>query len=248
LNQIASARARAQARRRQARARRHQFQHPAERVNVGMIVAALAVLGAVGMAAMVSWNSPRRYRGATVAAGVEDLRAAIRDKARNMVAVSPGGGVIINIPALPTPDALATNANADLAEMVAEMPSHYLIINDHPDLRSPAVRDRVAQIGKMLATIGFEPLDNSDLEATLDARIRTEVSRVGNVDIEKNQVDDAEELVGSLLGSDEQLADLGCVVWIARGSRNNILTWVLTPDCLDSETDDRILSYLTSRN
>lgn len=246
LSQVANARARAHERRKQARARRHQVNHPAERVNVGMIVAAIAVLGAVGLAAMVTWNGPRRFRGATTIAGAEDLRSAIRDNVRNMVGISPTPGVVVNVPAGVEAEAPNVGVDPRLADLVAELPTHYLIINDHPDLRSPAVRERVAEIGRMLATIGFEPLENSDLEATLDARIRTEVSRAGTVDIEKNQVDDAEQVVGSLLGADEQLLDLGCVVWLARGSRDNILTWVMTPDCLESEIDDRILGYLTS--
>jgi len=164
----------------------------------------------------------------------------------------PGTNIVVNIPSIPellgaggSQQTTVSTVDPDLVAMVSSLPRHYLIINDHPDLRSAAVRDRVAQIGAALVDLGLQPLANSDLEATLDARIRTEVSRVGEVDIENNNVTDAEQIIGSLLGSDEQLADLGCVVWIARGSRDNILTWVMTPDCLHSDIDNEILGYLS---
>ncbi len=250
FEQISNARARAQERRRAARARRYQFQHPAERVTGGMIVAAIAVLGVVGLASLVTWGSARRANSPSVT-----IRRSIDnaiDNARAAISINPSSGVVISLPPHAghpdAPPAVASPAiDPDLIASVSSMPSHYLIINDHPDLRSAAVRERVAQIGQLLSSLGFEPLADSEMEATLDARIRTEVSRVGPVDIEKNQVDDAEQVIGSLLGSDEQLVDVGCVVWLARGSSNKILTWVMTPDCLHSTVDDRILGYLTSQ-
>ncbi len=249
FEQISNARARAHERRRAARARRHQFRHPAERINAGMIVAAVAVLGVVALASLVTWGGARRIREASVRVNSSVDRALSNGAAS--VSISPTQGVVINLPGVPQPNGplaeTTSTIDPSLLASVSSLPSHYLIINDHPDLRSAAVRERVAQIGQLLTSIGFQPLDDSEMEATLDARIRTEVSRVGPVDIEKNQVDDAERLVGSLLGSDEQLADLGCVVWLARGSSNKILTWVLTPDCLHSTVDDKILGYLTSQ-
>jgi len=252
VQQVAGARARAQERRRTARARRHQFQHPAERINLGMIVAAVAVLGAIGLAAVATW-SVRRYAldaDAAVIGGPGGAQVVARN-GRTISISPPGSNITINLPNIPaiigahTSSSASSSIDPKLVSMVSPLPHHYLIINDHPDLRSEAVRNRVAQIGAVLTGIGFEPLEDSDLEATLDARIRTEVSRVSDVDIESNHVADAEQVVGSLLGVDEQLADVGCVVWIARGSSNRMLTWVITPDCLNSSVDEEILAYLS---
>ncbi|MCC6908960.1 MAG: hypothetical protein IT430_13535 [Phycisphaerales bacterium] len=243
FEQISRARARAQERRRTARARRHQYQHPAERINGGMVVAAIAVLGVIGLASMITWGGARRMRTAT--ATIESGMDNALTYGSRSISISPTHGVVVNIPGAPEAPA-AEARDAALAASVASLPDHYLIINDHPDLRSAEVRDRVAQIAQVLTTLGFEPLEDSAQEATLDARIRTEVSRVGPVNIEKNEVLDAEVAVGSLLGSDDELADIGCVVWLSRGSSDRILTWVLTPQCATSEIDDRILARLSS--
>lgn len=252
--QVADARSRARERRRAARARRHQIQHPAERINVGMIVAAIVVLAAVGLAAMVIWDGRRSASSVAVVINGPGSPVPVTRNGRTITISPPGSGSIrVNVPTIAdifggdtTSSSASPAIDPKLVSMVSSLPSHYLIINDHPDLRSQAVRDRVAQIGTLLTSIGFTPFDDSDLEATLDARIRTEVSRVGEVDIENNNVADAEQVVGSLLGSDEQLADVGCVVWIARGSSNRTLTWVMTPDCLNSNVDDAILGYLST--
>lgn len=250
--QIASARARAQARREQARERRHHVRHPAERINVGMVVAALAVVAAVVVFARMSSSFPRRFRsGGDVSLGtMNDAHATFSSGHPSTTIEGPAGRVVFAAPGAglsdTASDANAAPIEAGLVALVRQLPHRYLIINDHPDLRSPAVRDRVARIGEMLGRIGFAPLEDGDLEATLDARIRTEVSRVGRVDIERNIVSEAEGAVGPLLGVDEQLQDLGCVVWVARGEGDRFLTWVLTPDCHLSEIDDRILAYLNS--
>ena len=251
--QVVGARARARERRREARARRHQVQHPAERINLGMVVAAVAVLGAIGLAAVATW-SVRRYAPYAEATVISGPGAQVVARNGRTISLSPPGShVTINLPGIATvmgaprvSSSASSTIDPKLASMVSGLPHRYLIINDHPDLRSEAVRNRVAQIGAMLRGIGFEPFEDADLEATLDARIRTEVSRVCDVDIEKNNVADAERIVGSLLGADEQLADVGCVVWIARGSSNRMLTWVITPDCLNSNVDEGILGYLSA--
>lgn len=242
-DQIASARARAAERRRHARQRRFRTTHPAERINPGMVVAAVAVLAVIGVAAAFNVNWLRRARlGGHVALGESGPGAAVVDGAHpGAIAMAPGAAVFEQVHR-----AQELAADAALISLVEDLPHQYLIINDHPDLRSAVVRDRVARIGEMLVRLGFEPVEDRDLAATLDARIRTEVSRVGNVDIERNIVADAEAVVGSLLGVDEQLQNLGCVVWLARGSGDRILTWVLTPDCHESTADDRILAVLSS--
>lgn len=250
--QIASARARAQARREQARQRRHHARHPAERINFGMVVAALAVVAAVIFFARMGSSFPRRFRpGGVVSFGsVEGPHAPVTPGQRRITLDGPGGRVVVEAPGSSAADAAADSAlapiDAGLLALVQRLPQRYLIINDHPDLRSATVRDRVAKIGEMLGRLGFAPLEDSDLEATLDARIRTEVSRAGRVDIGKNIVHEAEAAVGPLLGVDEQLQNLGCVVWLARGEGDRFLTWVLTPDCHISEIDDRILAYISS--
>ncbi len=240
--QIASARARAAERRRRAREHRSRTGHPAERLNVGMVIAAVAVLAVIAFAALVNVNWARRARlGGHVAIDGAGVGTFVEDGRSRVIAIAPGAAIADQVRR-----AQELIADATLIGLVEGLPDRYLIINDHPDLRSPVVRDRVARIGEMLVRLGFQPIEDNDLAATLDARIRTEVSRVGNVDIERNDVADAEAAVGPLLGTDEQLRDLGCVVWLSRGSGDRILTWVLTPDCHESTADDRILAVLSS--
>ncbi|MFG0330933.1 MAG: hypothetical protein ACF8PN_13675 [Phycisphaerales bacterium] len=219
--QVRSARARAEATRKRVRSRRgvasrRPMKSPAERMPWGPIVATGVV--------------------ALVAVGViSSIDESNQQRARSAVARATG--------AAPAPPAAIST---DLLSSVVSLPKGLLVIKEHPDSLNETASLAAQGAERQLALLGFQPLNNTDLEA----RVRTLVSQefAGSVNLsDRERIDATEGVVGAQLGQGD-LSNIGCVLWLNwdPGRPDVVRPWVLTPGCLQSEVDDEILTYLLS--
>ena len=240
--QIAHARRRASERRRRAAQYRHgrrAAMAPCERINLGMVIAGVAVVGAVGAAAVV-----KKSRDAT-RASIDAREFAINGRAEGD-AIAQAARAIADA----TDSAVAAIATFTVTEevedVVSQLPPHYIVINDHPDFLNEKVRAQAERIDAALQAAGLQPYTDKSLAAEVETRVRYEVSQIVGPNVPVDDIAHAEAVVGPLLGVDPELAELGCIVWLAQGREggDRVLTWVLTPDCHDEETDETLLNYL----
>jgi len=257
--QVARARGRATDLRRRARqrgGRHHRVRAPGERVGAGMIVAAMVVLGTLGLAAIAAYSFlADRAGGPDMLFGRESASSQVRvhGPSERSVTAETWSRRWGHAPGESSGEAAAVAPSAEPARsaigmsLPADFPMGFMIINDHPQPTREAIASTESGIAERIESLGFNARSSDEDEALIRARVAQWITGPYAVGPGEH-LERAEQAVGDLLR--REIEDVGCVVWLypIADQPDRVRYWVITPDAPRSEIDDRILDYLLSRS
>lgn len=264
--QVANAQKRAAGLRERARQHardRHKGRHaPGERVTAGVVVSAVLIVGLLlAGAGLFLLATARMHVGrASVAVGRQTAGAGggnsltvieswTEDGQIIKKQINPEVGIIAIGPKAGRSAQLSPEIQRLLAvtrQATANLARGFVIVNDHPDPRSAAIKAQEDEAVDWLEDLGLERLSDAGYEPLIRTRAGQFIS--GPYAIEPGEtLDKAEQAVSDLLEHD--LASVGCILWLYRSLRDAdaVDYWVITPDSVESTVDDKILSYLMMR-